>query len=447
MTKIGSPNSAFVVMATVLATFCTPLAIAQSSDAALTARVDHVLARVPLIDGHNDLPWEIRERFGNAAGVDLSASTANLPLTAQADEAQTALMTDVPRLRAGHVGAQFWSVWIPSTVTGPAAVKMTIEQIDLVRTMVARYPKDLQMAYSAEDIERAHAAGRIASLIGIEGGHQIDDSLATLREMYELGARYMTLTHTLDNDWADSATDAPKHHGLTPFGRAVVHEMNRLGMLVDLSHVSPDTMRAALAVSVAPVIFSHSGARALNDHPRDVPDDVLAMVARNGGIVMVTFAPAYVSAERNRWEADRAAEETRYNSPPYAGLYIGQPERAKAAMAEWDAGHPRPVVTLAMVADHIEHIRHVAGIDHVGIGSDFDGIPNTPQGLEGVDKFPALLKELAKRGWTDEELGKVAGANMLRVLREAAAAAKRLQATESPSSVTIEQADAGVVKK
>jgi len=447
MTKIGSPNSAFVVMATVLATFCTPLAIAQSSDAALTARVDHVLARVPLIDGHNDLPWEIRERFGNAAGVDLSASTANLPLTAQADEAQTALMTDIPRLRAGHVGAQFWSVWIPPTVTGPAAVKMTIEQIDLVRTMVARYPKDLQMAYSAEDIERAHAAGRIASLIGIEGGHQIDDSLATLREMYELGARYMTLTHTLDNDWADSATDAPKHHGLTPFGRAVVHEMNRLGMLVDLSHVSPDTMRAALAVSVAPVIFSHSGARALNDHPRDVPDDVLAMVARNGGVVMVTFAPAYVSAERNRWEADRAAEETRYNSPPYAGLYIGQPERAKAAMAEWDAGHPRPVVTLAMVADHIEHIRHVAGIDHVGIGSDFDGIPNTPQGLEGVDKFPALLKELAKRGWTDEELGKVAGANMLRVLREAAAAAKRLQATESPSSVTIEQADAGVVKK
>ena len=447
MTKIGSPNSAFVVMATVLATFCTPLAIAQSSDAALTARVDHVLAKVPLIDGHNDLPWEIRERFGNAAGVDLSASTANLPLTAQADEAQTALMTDIPRLRAGHVGAQFWSVWIPSTVTGPAAVKMTIEQIDLVRTMVARYPKDLQMAYSAEDIERAHAAGRIASLIGIEGGHQIDDSLATLREMYELGARYMTLTHTLDNDWADSATDAPKHHGLTPFGRAVVHEMNRLGMLVDLSHVSPDTMRAALAVSVAPVIFSHSGARALNDHPRDVPDDVLAMVARNGGIVMVTFAPAYVSAERNRWEADRAAEQTRYNSPPYAGLYIGQPERAKAAMAEWDAGHPRPVVTLAMVADHIEHIRHVAGIDHVGIGSDFDGIPNTPQGLEGVDKFPALLKELAKRGWTDEELGKVAGANMLRVLREAAAAAKRLQATESPSSVTIEQADAGVVKK
>ena len=447
MTTTGRPNSAFVVMATVLAMLCTPLATAQSSDAALTARVDHVLAKVPLIDGHNDLPWEIRQRFGNVAGVDLSVSTASLPQAALAKEAETALMTDIPRLRAGRVGAQFWSVWIPPTVTGPAAVKMTIEQIDLVRTMVARYPKDLQMAYSADDIVRAHQAGRIASLIGIEGGHQIDDSLPTLRQMYELGARYMTLTHTSDNDWADSATDAPKHHGLTPFGRAVVHEMNRLGMLVDLSHVSPDTMRAALTVSVAPVIFSHSGARALNDHPRDVPDDVLAMVARNHGIVMVTFAPAYVSAERNRWEADRAAEQARFSSPPYGGLYIGQPEREEAALAEWEAHHPKPVVTLAMVADHIEHVRRIAGIDHVGIGSDFDGIPEAPQGLDGVDKFPALLKELARRGWTDEELGKVAGENMLRVMREAAAVAKRLQITEAPATTTIEQADGDLAGK
>ena len=447
MTTMGCSSRVFVAMGTVLAMLCTPLAIAQSNDAALTARVDDVLAKVPLIDGHNDLPWEIRQRFGNVASVDLSASTLNLPQKVQADEAQTALMTDIPRLRAGHVGAQFWSVWIPPSVTGPAAVKMTIEQIDLVRTMVARYPNDLQMAYSADDIVRAHQAGRIASLIGIEGGHQIDDSLPTLRQMYELGARYMTLTHTSDNDWADSATDAPRHHGLTPFGRAVVHEMNRLGMLVDLSHVSPDTMRAALAVSAAPVIFSHSGARALNDHPRDVPDDVLSMVARNHGIVMVTFAPAYVSAERNRWEADRAAEQARFSSPPYGGLYIGQPEREKAALVEWDAHHPRPVVTLAMVADHIEHIRHVAGIDHVGIGSDFDGIPNTPKGLEGVDKFPDLLKELARRGWTDEELGKVAGENMLRVMREAAAVAKRLQATEAPATTTIEQADADLAGK
>lgn len=416
-------------------------AFARSNDAALAARVERVLQRTPLIDGHNDLPWEIRERFGNAAAVDLTASTANLPLKAQDGAMPSPLMTDIPRLRAGHVGAQFWSVWIPPTVTGPDAVKMTLEQIDIVDTMVARYPHDLQMAYSADDIERAHKAGRIAALIGIEGGHQIDDSLPVLRQMFALGARYMTLTHTSDNDWADSATDAPKHHGLTRFGVAVVHEMNRLGMLVDLSHVSPDTMRAALKASAAPVIFSHSGARALNDHPRDVPDDVLKLVAKNHGIVMATFATGYVSAARNRWLADRAAEQTRFNAPPYGGLYIGQPERAEAAMAAWDRHHPKPVVTLAMVADHIEHIRKIAGIDSVGIGSDFDGIPDTPQGLEGVDKYPALLVELARRGWTDEELAKLAGGSMLRVLREAAAVAARLQATEAPSMATIAELD------
>ncbi|MGH8160523.1 MAG: dipeptidase [Rhodanobacter sp.] len=437
-----------VGLATVLATLGTPLAMAAGrDDAALAARVDRVLARTPLIDGHNDLAWEIRERFGNAAGVDLDASTANLPLKLEDGEMPASLMTDIPRLHKGHVGAQFWSVWIPPTVTGPAAVKMTLEQIDIVHTMVARYPKDLQMAYSADDIMQAFKAGRVASLIGIEGGHQIDDSMPVLRQMYALGARYMTLTHTLDNDWADSATDAPKHHGLTPFGRAVVHEMNRLGMLVDLSHVSPDTMRDALNASVAPVIFSHSGARALDDHPRDVPDDVLKMVARNHGIVMVTFAPSYVSAARNRWEADRAAEQARFNAPPYGGLYIGQPERAKAALAEWDRQHPSPVVTIAMVADHIEHVRQVAGIDCVGIGSDFDGIPDTPQGLDGVDKYPALLVELARRGWTDEELGKLADGNMLRVMREAAAVAARLQISEPPSSATIGQLDAVVAKK
>jgi membrane dipeptidase len=420
---------------------------AAPSDAELAARTERVLAATPLIDGHNDLPWAIRTQFGSPAGLDLSTGTASLPMKAEDGETPAPLMTDIPRLHAGHVGGQFWSVWIPPTVTGPEAVKMTLEQIDIVRTMVARYPKDLQMAYSADDIVSAHKAGRIASLIGIEGGHQIDNSLPVLRSMFLLGARYMTLTHTLDKDWADSATDAPKHHGLTPFGRAVVHEMNRLGMLVDLSHVSVDTMRDALNTSVAPVMFSHSGARALNDHPRDVPDDVLKMVARNRGIVMATFAGTYVSAERARWEADRAAEQTRFNAPPYAGLYIGQPERAKAAMAEWDRQHPRPVVTLAMVADHIEHIRQVAGIDCVGIGSDFDGIPNTPQGLEGVDRYPALLEELARRGWSDEELGKLAGGNMLRVMREAAAVAKRLQATEAPSTATITQADGAVAGK
>ncbi|MDE1893449.1 MAG: dipeptidase [Xanthomonadaceae bacterium] len=411
---------------------------APSPDADLAARIDRVLQRTPLIDGHNDLAWRIRQRFGSAAGVDLARSTAELPLKAEDGRMPAALMTDIPRLREGRVGGQFWSVWIPPTVGGAAAVKMTLEQIDIVRDMVARYPRDLQLAYSADDILQAHAAGRIASLIGIEGGHQIDDSLPVLRQMHALGARYMTLTHTLGNNWADSATDTPRHHGLTPFGRAVVREMNRLGMLVDLSHVSPDTMRDALDTSLAPVMFSHSNARALNDHPRDVPDDVLERVARHRGIVMATFATAYVSAGRHRWESDRAAERTRLNAPPYAGLYIGQPERAKAALADWDREHPGPVVTLAMVADHIEHLRKVAGVDCVGIGSDFDGIPDTPQGLEHVGTYPALLMELARRGWSDEDLARLAGGNLLRVMREAAAVAGRLQADEPPSSATLE---------
>ena len=446
MSKTANIRPALVASAIVLAVLCAPVALGQSRDAALASRVDRVLAETPLIDGHNDLPWEIRARFGNIAGVDLGKSTADLPLKPQDGEMPQPLMTDIPRLRAGHVGGQFWSVWIPPTVTGPAAVKMTLEQIDIVHTMVARYPDDLQMAYTADDIVQAHKAGRIASLIGIEGGHQIDDSLPVLRQMYAVGARYMTLTHTLDNDWADAATDAPKHHGLTPFGVAVVHEMNRLGMLVDLSHVSPDTMRAAIRASRAPVIFSHSGARALDDHPRDVPDDVLKMVAANHGIVMATFATQYVSAARNRWSADRDAEQARYNAPPYGGLYIGQPDRAKAALAAWDRKHPRPEVTLAMVADHIEHIRQVAGIDCVGLGSDFDGIPDTPKGLESVDKFPGLLRELARRGWTDAELAKLAGGNMLRVMHEAEAVAARLQKTEAPSMATMAALDGGVDK-
>jgi membrane dipeptidase len=406
-------------------------------------RVNRVLARTPLIDGHNDLAWQIRDCFANLENLDLRADTAHLskPANAAADCEWTPLMTDIPRLHAGGVGGQFWSVWVPPQVTGPAAVKMTLEQIDLVRAMVARYPNDLQMAFTADDIVDIHKAGRVASLIGIEGGHQIDNSLPTLRQMYALGARYMTLTHTLNNDWADSATDNPRHHGLTPFGRVVVHEMNRLGMLVDLSHVSPETMKAALAATVSPVIFSHSGARALDDHPRDVPDDVLALVQQNRGIVMVNFYPGYVSSARAHWDADRAAEQARFNSSPYDGLYIGQPERAKAAMAEWDNAHPAPVVTIAMVADHIDHIRQVAGVDCVGLGSDFDGIPVTPLGLDGVDKFPALLEELARRGWSDGDLAKVAGGNLLRVMRDAETVAGRLQKTEPPSFATIAALD------
>jgi membrane dipeptidase len=399
------------------------------------ARVVQVLKHTPLIDGHNDLPWEIRERFkGRLAAIDLNADTSKLPAPPDA----ALLMTDIPRLRAGLVGGQFWSVWVPVDIQGPEAVQTTLEQIDLVKRIAAKYPADFEMAYTAADVRRIHKAGKIASLIGIEGGHQINNSLAVLRQMYELGARYMTLTHVRNTAWADAATDAPAHHGLTPFGAEVVREMNRLGMLVDLSHVSPETMQAALAISEAPVIFSHSSARALVDHPRDVPDDILRLVAKNGGVVMVNFAPGYVSAARHQWEADRAAEVARYNSPPYGGLYIGQPDRAKAALAHWESEHPMPVTTLEQVADHIDHVRQVAGIDHVGIGSDFDGIPDAPRGLEAVDRYPALLMELMRRGWTDGDVAKVAGENVLRVLADNERVAANLRSARPPSEAQLE---------
>jgi membrane dipeptidase len=398
-------------------------------------RVQQVLQQTPLIDGHNDLPWEIRERFkSDVAAVDLKADTRRWPVDAE----QTPLMTDIPRLRLGMVGAQFWSVWIPVNLPGFEAVQTTLEQIDLVKRMAAQYPKDFEMAYTAADIRRIHKAHKIASLIGIEGGHQINNSLAVLRQMYDAGARYMTLTHSANTAWADSATDAPTHRGLTPFGVEVLREMNRIGMLVDLSHVSPESMRAALAVSAAPVIFSHSSARSLVDHPRNVPDDVLRLLAANGGVVMVNFAPGYVSEERNRWQADRAAEVTRFNSPPFAGLYIGQPERAKAALADWDAKHPRPVTTLAQVADHIEHIRQVAGVDHLGLGSDFDGIPDAPVGLDGVDQYPKLLEELMRRGWSDADIAKLAGENLLRTMAGAEQVSVKLRETKTASMATLD---------
>jgi len=396
-----------------------------------SARIDRILAQTPLIDGHNDLPWEIRARFaGDLSRIDLSSSTLTLPTPAGAP----ALMTDIPRLRAGRVGAQFWSVFVDPAIAGAAAVQATLEQIELVKAMCARYPNDLAMAYDAADIVREHRAHRIACLIGVEGGHQINDSLAVLAAYYDLGARYMTLTHSSNTAWADSATDAPAHRGLTPFGEAVVQEMNRLGMLVDLSHVSEDTMRAALRITRAPVIFSHSSARALVDHPRDVSDAVLRLVAANGGVVMVNFLPDYISEARRRWTAEFAAEQARLNSPPFGGLYIGQPERIATALTQWQQANPPPPVSLSEVADHIEHIRDIAGVEHVGLGSDFDGIPEAPRGLEGVDKFPALLMELARRGWSDADLSRVAGANVLRVLSAAEAVSAKLRAADPAST-------------
>jgi membrane dipeptidase len=430
--KDRTPVLACLTLALCLAT----AAVAGADDAGNAARLGHVLAATPLIDGHNDLPWELRIRTkGRLRSIDLGSDTAAIPPPAGG----AALMTDIPRLRAGRVGGQFWSVWIPAETSGFEAVQVTMEQIDLVKRLTALYPADLEMAYSAADVRRIHRAGRIACLIGIEGGHQINNSLAVLRQMYDLGARYMTLTHVLTTDWADSATDMPTHHGLTPFGVEVIHEMNRIGMLVDLSHVSADTMRMALKESAAPVIFSHSSAGALVDHPRNVPDDVLRLVAAQRGIVMVNFAPGYVSDEVRRWEADRAGEKARNNSPPFVGLYIGQPERANAALEAWDLQHPEPRATLAQVADHAEYIRRIAGIDHVGLGSDFDGIERGPTGLEGVDRFPALLLELMRRGWSDADIARIAGENVLRVMAEAEQVAARLRSQRAASESVIHE--------
>ncbi|HEX4738302.1 MAG TPA: dipeptidase [Allosphingosinicella sp.] len=415
-----------VALAGILAS--APVFAADPQGDALDRRVERVLSQTPIIDGHNDLPWEIREKYDFwRKPLDLNADTSRL---------EHPLQTDLVRLKKGHVGAQFWSVWIPTTLKGPEAIQTTLEEIDIVRRMVGRYPAQLELASTAADIRRIEKEGKIASLIGVEGGHQIGNSPAALRMFYDLGARYMTLSHSANNDFADSATDDPVHHGLTPFGKAIVHEMNRLGMMVDLSHVSAETMRQALAETKAPVIFSHSSARALRDHPRDVPDDVLKLVAANGGVVMANFYPGFLSDAYGQRAADRAGEDARLKA-----LYPGQPERRKAALDAWEAAHPEPAVPLSVVADHIDHIRQIAGVDHVGIGSDFDGIDGThPAGLEGVDKYPALFRELARRGWSDEDLAKLAGGNLLRAMErvEQVAAAMR---SEPPLNATIEQMD------
>ncbi|WP_420847786.1 dipeptidase [Novosphingobium kaempferiae] len=394
---------------------------AAAPDADFAARVAKVLRSTPLIDGHNDWPEALRENEGDKRWdldlTDLSATPGRYN-------------TDIARLRKGMVGGQFWSVWVSPDLPGDEQVIQTLEQIDLVRSIVGRYPQAFVLARTAADVRRAHASGRIASMIGVEGGGQIDGNLSILRTYAALGAGYLTLTHSRTIDWADSATDNPRHGGLTDFGKQVVRELNRLGMLVDLAHVSEGVMRDAIAVSSAPVIFSHSSARAVDDHPRNVSDDVLRLLKAKGGVVMVNYATPYVSDAYRRWAADSAAEKTRLNAPPFGGLDIGQPEKAAADYAEWLKAHPAPRVTLSEVADHIEHIAKVAGVDHVGIGSDFDGVGNQlPEGLSDVSTYPTLLAELMRRGWKDQDVAKLAGGNLLRVM-EAAERAGTVRPTE-----------------
>jgi len=390
------------------------------------AQAKRLLDKAPLIDGHNDIPWRMREQKPR---YDFDVFDLRQPRPAP-------FHTDIPRLHAGGLGGQFWSVYVPGTLQGEAAVTATLEQIDAVQEMLRRYPDTFEAARTAADVERITKAGRIASMMGMEGGHSIDRSLAALRQFSRMGVGYMTLTHNVTLPWADAAMDAPKNGGLTRFGEEVVHEMNRLGMLVDLSHTSPDTMKDALRVTEAPVIFSHSSARAICDVPRNVPDDVLVEVGKNGGVVMVSFVVGFTTPEGAPQYLKRQAELTRLK-----GLPESTPAAVTAAMDAWDKANPGPKATLSQVADHIDHIRKVAGVDHIGVGGDFDGMDTVIEGLEDVSKYPALFAELLKRGYSDEDVQKIAGRNVLRVMRTAEQVALKLQKSRGPSKATIEMLD------
>ena len=384
-----------------------------------TDRLRDLLRDHPLVDGHNDLPWRARALVGyDWDALDIAGSTPN--------------HTDLPRLDAGGVGAQFWSVFVPSNLPPDQAVIQTLEQVDAVYTMVGRYSERLGLATTADEVDEVFASGRIASLIGAEGGHSIGCSLGALRILYRLGVRYLTLTHNDNTPWADSATDQPVLGGLSEFGREVVREMNRLGMLVDLSHVSADTMRDALAVTVAPVIFSHSSARAVCPSPRNVPDDVLETLAANGGTCMAVFAPQFVSPEVWDWKVEAAAAAAR------EGIASTDLVAFEPWVERYAVSHPRPRATLEQVVNHIEHLRDVAGVDHIGLGGDYDGVSSVPVGLEDVSGYPRLLAALAERRWSDDDLVKLAGANALRTLRDAEAVARDLQAQRGPSLVRYE---------
>ncbi|WP_327290857.1 dipeptidase [Streptomyces sp. NBC_01198] len=387
----------------------------------LLARARDLLAAHPVVDGHNDLPWALRKQVAyDLDRLDIAAD--------QSDR----LHTDIPRLRAGGVGGQFWSVYVSVELTGADAVTATLEQIDVVRRLTERHPDDLALALTADDMEEARGRGRIASLMGAEGGHSIDGSLAVLRAFYDLGVRYMTLTHNDNTPWADSATDQPAAGGLTAFGEEVVREMNRLGMLVDLSHVSADTMRDALRVAEAPVLFSHSSARAVCDHVRNVPDDVLARLPANGGVAMATFVPKFILPAAIEWTG--AAD---VNMRAHGLHHLDTTPEGMAVQRAYEAAHPRPVATAATVADHLDHMREVAGVDHIGLGGDFDGTAFTPAGLDDVAGYPNLIAELLRRGWSDADLAKLTWHNAVRVLRDAESAAAAIRLKSGPSVMVL----------
>lgn len=380
-----------------------------------------LLAEHPVVDGHNDLPWALRE----TVRYDLDRRDIG-------SDQKGHLHTDIPRLRAGGVGAQFWSVYVRSDYAGDEAVSATLEQIDVVAQLIDRYPHDLVRALTADDMEAARAEGRIASLMGAEGGHSINNSLATLRALHQLGVRYMTLTHNDTIDWADSATDEPRHGGLSEFGREVVREMNRIGMLVDLSHVAATTMRDALAVTAAPVVFSHSSARAVCDHVRNIPDDVLALLPANGGIAMATFVPKFILPAAVEWTL--AADE---NLRAHGYHHLDTTPGAMALHRAFEEARPRPVATAATVADHLDHMREVAGVDHIGIGGDYDGTAFTPTGLDDVAGYPNLVAELLARRWSKADLAKLTWSNAVRTLRDAEAVAREQSASRGPSNAVL----------
>jgi membrane dipeptidase len=409
------------------AAFVPTSASAQDADVNL-ARAKRILRTTPLVDGHNDLAWRIREDKHAPRDVeayDLRKTTPG--------------HTDLARMKEGMLGAQFWSVYVPGEIRDSGYARVQLEEIDIARRFIAKYPERLAFATRASDIRKDFAHGKVASFLGMEGGHAIENSLGALRAYYDLGVRYMTLTHNVTLDWADAALDTARHDGLAPFGKEVVKEMNRLGMLVDLAHVSPGTMSDALDVSEAPVIFSHSGARALVDHPRNVPDSILARLPKNGGIVMVPFVNSFVSRDVHAHDLaqDSAAKDAVRRFPTDTAA-------VRREMNAWRAAHPLPAATLAQVADQIEHVRDVAGVDHVGIGSDFDGFEDVIPGLENVSRFPYLLAELARRGWSDADLRKVTGENFIRVFTQAEAVARRLQKERGPSTATITDGSANV---